>query len=438
MSGTDTTWSGVPGAELAARGVDLWDSTAHLESSGISAGVARRHGYASVFDLAGEARGRLAPDRTPGRPPTEERVSLVAAVQRSLMMLGGVIICVTTLPEGAAEGIIFVIAAGGWMAAQIVSAAIWFAWSRGRLADGVRAAAVIGVLTLVAGVVGAVLSAQWSVLVWVGWAVAIPVLQVLVPGWRLTLAVIIGAVVCGLAWLSWEQVVFPHPSARSFGTVAALSLTGAALALAAALVARRLRSVATSDHPGTPAAVAVAGLQAGAQLAMLLMIFLQVGPEAFGSVAVAALAAGVLADPLFVAARKVTRWVTHRSSSWWIGRLQIAIAGIVVVAVLVYAAGEAATLLLARPYHVYLNEENILIAAMIVGGVIAATNVMLRTGSAVGAMVVAVVAALLTSVTLFVPNESTGYALVLLGVLGAVLLVAVGLASSRLTRPASW
>lgn len=426
------------GTDVTARAVDLWDATAHLESEGISASVARRLGYRSVFDLARHAEGTVTPDRTPGAPRVEPRMSLVGAFQRSLMMLAGVAICVTTLPTGVAEGMVFVIAAAGWMASQVVSAAIWFGWSRGQLADGVRAALTIGYLVLALGIVGAIASGQWSVLVWVGWAMAIPILQNLVGGWLLTVVVVAGAEVVGLAWLSAERIWWPQPAADAFGLGASLVLTLAAVAVATLLSVRTVRAHETQLHPGTAAAVGVAGLQTAAQLVMLLVIFLSVGPEGFGSVAIAALAAGVLADPLFVAARVITRRVTRRSTSWFWGRTVIGVAGTIAVLVMVVAAGQAAIWLMASPYRIFLNREVVLMSAMVVAAVIAATNVMLRTGSAIGSMVVSVVATLVVIATYVVALDEQTLAFGLL--IGLIILVAmaIGLAASRLARPASW
>lgn len=363
---------------------------------------------------------------------------MVAAFQRSLMMLGGVIICVTTLPTGAAEGIVFAIAAAGWLAGQLVSAAVWFAWSRGRLSDGVRAAAVSGALVLFAGILGAVASQQWTLLVWVGWAIAIPVLQLMVAGWRLTLGVIAGAAVAGLAWLSAEKIWWPQPSAEQVGLAASAVATVLAVGGATLLVVRELRSVETRDFPGTNRAIMVAGTQTAAQLAMLLVIFYQVGPDAFGSIAVAGLAAGVLADPLFVAARVWSRQVSRRSTSWHLGRLLIGVVGVIVVALMVWASMQVAVLLLARPFMIFLNAEAILMAAMLVGALIAVTNVMLRTGSAISAMVTAILTALATAATILVPVDAPIFNTMLAGLLVVVLVTFSFTTAERLSRPASW
>lgn len=438
MSNQQNPSTTLPGLGNVARSVDVWDAAAHLESNGVSTAVARQQGFTSVFDFARKATGQVEPDRSLGAPETRQQLSMVAAFQRSLMMLGGVIICVTTLPTGAQEGIVFAIAAAGWLAGQLVSAAVWFAWSHGRLSDGVRAAAVSGSLVLFAGIIGAVASQQWTLLVWVGLAIAIPVLQLMVAGWRLTLAVVGGAAVSGLAWLSAESIWWPQPSAEQVGLAASAIATVLSVGGAALLVVRELRSVETRDFPGTNRAIMVAGTQTAAQLAMLLVIFYQVGPDAFGSIAVAGLAAGVLADPLFVAARVWSRQVSRRSTSWHLGRLLIGVVGIIVVAVMVWASLQVTFLLLARPFMIFLNAEAILLAAMLVGALIAVTNVMLRTGSATGAMVTAILTALATAATVLVPVDAPIFNTMLAVLLVVVLVTFSYVTAERLSRPASW
>lgn len=423
-------------ADAVRRGVDVWDMTAHLESNGFSTSVARSNKVPSVFELARRMRALVSVDTSLGAAEAAKRTSVLAAILRSVVMVGGVIICVSTLPK-ASEMTVFAIAASGWLAGQAVSAVIWYAWARGDRPDGVRAGVIAGGVMLLAGVAAAVAVQEWTLLIWVGWAAAIPTLQVLVPGWRLTIRVLLGGAVCALAWLSARGIWWPQPDARLFGLVSAAVLTIAAIGVACWRVRRELSRTTALGHPGTGPALAVALVQTLAQLGLLLVLFQVVGASAFGAVAVAGLAAGVLADPLFAGARRWSEWVVRSSTSWVVGRLKIAIGGVLAVVVMLIASAQTAELMLSDPYRIYLNEPTILMATVLAGAVIAATNVLLRTGAAVGAMLVAVVAALVTAAALLLLDESI-HSLALFAVMIGASIFAALAAAERLSHPRAW
>lgn len=423
-------------ADAVRRSVDLWDATAHLESSGFSTAVARRNNVPNVFELARRMMALVTTDTSPGAAEAAKRTSVRAAVLRSLVMVGGVIICVSTLPA-ASEMTVFAIAASGWLAGQAVSAVTWYAWARGDRADGARAAAIAGGAMMLAGGLAALVVGEWTLLIWVGWAAAIPTLQVLVPGWRLTILVLLGATVCALAWLSARGIWWPQPDARTYGLAIAGALTVAALVSAYWRADRELSKSAAVGHSGTGLAMAVALVQTLAQLGLLLVLFRVVGAGAFGAVAVAGLAAGVLADPLFAAARRWSEHVVRSSTGWVAGRVKIAFAGVIAVVLMLVASAETAKLVLSDPYRIYLNEPTILMATVLTGAVIAATNVLLRTGAAVSAMVVAVVMAAVTAV-LLVLLDASAHPMALFALMSGASLFAAYVAAERLSHPRAW
>ncbi len=426
---------------IAALAVDPWDAAAHFESGGTSLRVANERGFDSVFDLAGAAaagldRGQLAASRaarTP-RPP----VSLVAAVLRTLIMLATVATCVTSLPRDADEITVFAIAAAGWLSGQAVNSGVWYAWGVGRKPDGLRTglvtACVVGVLATVATVV----TGQWDLLIWVGFGVATPLLVLTANLWLLTLALGLVGAACVVSYFARLGYPWAPPWTSSLGAPLAVAATAGAVVLGLALTAWKIRREGASRQRGALIAIAIALLQTVFQLAILLQIFLGIGAGAFGSVALAGLASGALADPLYTLQQAWTRHVVTRSSSWRLGRMRIGLAAVVVTALIIAIAGVVVWVALSDPYKIYLNEPSVIVAAMVASAVIAATNVLLRTGSPISAMAFAAFAEILVIVTSRFPVDEPAGFWALVVVCSVVSLFALVSAGRRFAHPSTW
>ena len=174
------------------------------------------------------------------------------------------------------------------------------------------------------------------------------------------------------------------------------------------------------------------------QLAILLQIFLGIGAGAFGSVALAGLASGALADPLYTLQQAWTRHVVTRSSSWRLGRMRIGLAAVVVTALIIAIAGVVVWVALSDPYKIYLNEPSVIVAAMVASAVIAATNVLLRTGSPISAMAFAAFAEILVIVTSRFPVDEPAGFWALVVVCSVVSLFALVSAGRRFAHPSTW
>lgn len=423
-----------PDPDQAARiGVDLWDVTAHLEASGFSDSAARANGHRSAADWARRliaGQDDLASVRRPGRSGSQWRL-FGAACGRALIMLAGVTVCVSTMPRQSTEVAVFMIAAVGWLTAQVVSAALWHGLGLGARGAAVRGALVVAGLMLLVGLATWGLLGEPTVLIWVFWAFSAQLLVTLRPGWVLvswTTAVGVAAL------FAWRLGEYWH----------ALAVAGTATAVAtfAALWAARAAVRGTSARlaPGTTRSVIVALVQTLAQLALLLVVFLRVGPAAFAAVALAGLAAGVLADPLFALARMGGRWIGERLTSWTPARIIVAAFGPPLVAALCAFAIVVALAVLADPYRVHLDEPLVLTAAVVTTAIIAAINALLRTGSAVGAMMFTVAASVLAGAALLVrvptedPWQSTPFTVTTV----VLIVVATFVVAQRLSRPQAW
>lgn len=424
-----------PAPEQAARiGVDLWDTAAHLEASGFSDRVARAAGHASTANWA-RVLLRDADVREPlPRQHAARRAGdsvLGAALSRALIMAAGVIVCVSTRPRGATELTVFTVAAIGWLTAQVVSATIWHGLDLGSVGGAARGAICSAALMLLAGAVTWVLLREPTALIWVAWAAAIQVLVILRPGRVLTLS---GGAAGLLSLLAWQF------GTRSQALAVAIVATLLAVAGAIWVLWVTLRGSRSSVLAGVNRAMLVAVGQTAAQLGLLLVIFSRVGPGAFATVALAGLAVGVLADPLFALTRLVSTWAGRRFTAWLPCRLVVAAVGPPLVVVLCVAAMAVTQWTLADPYGVYLDAPIALTAAAVLAAIMAAINALLRTGSALGAMVFTVLASGLAGLALVVrvPGDeawqSTPFLLATLAVVGVATLVV----SRRLSRPQTW
>lgn len=420
--------------DAAAIGVDLWDVTAHLEASGFSDRAARAAGHASTAGWAQQLLGERDPaprGRTRRGRRSARSHLLWAALGRAVVMLAGVVICVSTMPRESVEVVVFVIAAAGWLTAQVVSAALWHGLGRGPRGDAVRGAMITCGIMVLLGIATWIALREPTVMIWVLWACSAPLLVTLRPGPLLVALVGIAGALSALAWTfgAYWQVLVLAVGATALASVAAASAAGEAI-----------RTARSRIVPGTVGAVTVALIQTLAHLGLLLVIFLRIGPGAFAAVAIAGLVAGVLADPLFAVARIFGRWVSSHLTRWFPGRTLAGAIGTPLLLALCAAAVWVAFRVLDDPYRVYLDEPLAITAATATAALVATINALLRTGAATGAMVFTVLACTAggLALTYRLPAEEPWQSGNFILVTAVLVASAAIIVTHRLSRPQAW
>lgn len=414
-------------AELTAS-VDRWDAAARLEASGISTRLAEREGYPSTFALAADLLRLSRPERS--RPAPGGLRATMAALSRSIVILCGVLVCVSTIPPQSSEFRVFMIAAMAWLAGQCVSAATWYGWGRGHRGDA--AAAGLGGMALMVALaaLASLPLGDPTALVWVMWTASLPVLMILRPGPLLTGLAVLAAATC----LGVRQEFGFGPAMG-----AALVATTVAVVSAVILTHRIRREMDGQIQPGHLGSVGIATIQTLGQLATLGAIVMLIGPSAFGGVAVAGLFAGLAADPAFELAKALSGQVAGRTSHWRIGTILIGGMSAIVV-VLVMAVSAAVTgWFLDDPYLVYPDMPLYLACSALVGALTAGISIQLRCGHALGAMVLALVTAFVVFVAALVAQSNYRWDQpAFAGAAVVVGIVATVIASRCLANPRSW
>lgn len=93
---------------------------------------------------------------------------------------------------------------------------------------------------------------------------------------------------------------------------------------------------------------------------------------------------------------------------------------------------------LSDPYQIFLNERTVVAGAVLAGAVIAGTNILLRSGSVIGATVFALVAELLAVPTMSWPSDDAAGLLAMAAVAAVMSVAALALAARRFTQPTTW
>lgn len=417
--------TGLPSADAA---VDRWDAAAHLETAGFSAAAARRAGFADTFDLAGSILAAANPTARAGLP--SRPAHFFAAVARSLLMLAGVAVCVSTIPQSTSEVHVFAIAALAWLSGQVVSAATWHSWGRGSRADGAAAGRSAVWTMLVIGVLVALPMGEPTALIWIMWTASLPILIILRPGPVVTFLALGVAAACWASRQFWGY----GPT-----VVIALITTSAALAAALVLTHRIARERSSQDRPGHLRSVIVATVQTIGQLGTLLAVVLLIGPGAFGGVAVAGLFAALLADPVFELANRAARWLAAHSSHWFSGRLAMHAVGALTVTAVVALALWISDWFLDDPYVVYADLSLALACGALVGALTAAIAILLRSGRALTAMVLALATAAVVGIAAAITAADYHQGPVLFPLLAAAVSVVAALLAGRcLADPRTW
>lgn len=406
--------------------VDLYDAAAQLESQGFGDAVARRDGFRDVFEMAGGLMGNTR-SRRAKRPATGVRSMLVAALGRMLVLFSGVVISLAVLPPDAAPGEVFVAGAVGWICGQAASAGIWHGLGTARhLGAGIALTASPILLAMAAVMVLA--TASWAPLLWALWSISASVLVIMRPGIRVVLFAVLGA------WTAWALGQVWHP----MGMVFAIAVILVACAVAVRVI---LAEGGVFARPSWPmlAAQFMGAVQAAGQIVVLGMVLLMIGPTVFVAVAIGGLVAGALSDPILEAVHAGVRHIASFPLTLRTGKLLTALLGICGTAGVMAAA--VLTSIVVR--DLFAPEEELLpvvLATCLVAGVTAGTGLLLRAGTALGAMLLALGEAAFGAVGegLLYFNIHPDMVIVLWVLAISSVLATSWLAARNMSRPAAW
>ncbi len=416
---------------LAAQAVDVYDTLAHLEASGLGDAAARKAGHSDAFEharmLLDEVRRRA--DRLADGTPPATRLALGAALRRVVTMLAGVPVCLAATPPGTSDAAYFLAGALGWLAGQTVSAATWHGLGTGQRAAAVAGATRYGAGILLAGVIASAAIGRPSVLAWMVWSMAASVLIILTPTRSLATWAAAAGLVCLAALLSGA------PAVALSASVLAVAVAGWQ---AVAVLARDGEQPRLRTARGAGRAVVLAIAQTLGQLTVLGVLLLSVSGPAFVAVAIAGLVTGASADPLLEVAYARVRGIVANPVSWRAGRRSTGLIGGQAILSIIVAAGLA---LLSSEWIRPSGIPALLGCAAItlVGGLTAGCGLLLRAGSADGAATLAAVAALGTVTAYLVCLAGhTSPAAALLAVGLGISLISAALAVSLLSHPSAW
>ncbi len=418
----------VPDLGTAVGGaVDVFDAVAHLESRGYGDTVARRLGHEDTFAMASSlmAEGNAPVQGATGRAL---RRDLITAFGRMVVMLCGVAISLSCLPAGVGQVRVFIAGATGWLCGQAISAGVWHGLGTGhRQVAAWVAVHLAPVLTAVA--VGASLAIDSPApLLWAVWSMSASVLVILRPGWALVTS-------CSWAAVVTIAATLLLPDAR-FG----VACTMVALVAVAAVVVVWIDGGRRARVPAGAIGSAVLGsVQAAAQIALLWAVLQLVGDASFLTVAVAGLVAGAISDPILELAYSLVRQVVRHPTSWRVGRRTTALLGIVAVIAVVGCSMLTAWVLRSH-LAPDIDARPVLMATCLVAGITAGTGLLLRAGSSVGAMVLALLGAgaALTTLGLGEYGQVVDISLALLMICAGTLALTAVIAARHLSHPSAW
>lgn len=407
------------------QAVDIYDAAARLESQGYGDSTARTSGYRDVFEMAG---GLMIGTRSrrERRSPTGIPVMLMAALGRMLVLLGGVIISLTVLPQNAAPYAVFVTGAVGWICGQGASAGIWRGMSTSR---PLAAASALGSAPIFLGLAAVVSLAigSWAPLLWALWSMSASVMVIIRPGMRMVFLAVLGAAV------SFGASLHSH----GLGVACAVVVIVVAGCLAVRLIRQEDGTFGIHDRSVT-AAQLMGASQAAGQLVLLGMVLIMLGPEFFVSVAIAGLVAGALSDPILELVQAVVRHVATFAFALRTGRLLTAMLGFLGASAVI-AAAIITAIVVRDMFSPGEGLTQIVLATSLVAGVAAATGLLLRAGTALGAMLLALGGAVLGvagAITLHLGPYPDTVILFLLSTASVV--VAGWLAVRHMSHPAAW
>lgn len=356
----------------AIDAVDVFDLTAHLEARGQGVAAARERGFATQFERAATL---LDPGAAAGRAARPRRADVLARVfaslQRVLVLMAGVAVCLAGSPAGTSGGGILVAGIVGWLVGQAVSAAAWDGLAR--MSPRSAAGGVLTVWAVAAPpvVAGCALTGAWPVALWAAWAASASALIVLRPGGRVALPVGVAGAACAVT-----------PLVRPEWGVAVAVTVVAGVAAAAVWAVAGLGPVRTA-HGRLARVVGIATVQAAATIGVLMVVLAASAESWRGAIAVGGLVAGAVCDPALEASMLVVATITSRASDWRSGRrVTAAVGGAAVVVVALCAA--AVTPFLAAGATTA-AQGTIVAAVVAIASLTAASGMLMRVGDGGGA-----------------------------------------------------
>ncbi len=412
--------------EAVQQAVDIFDAAAQLESQGYGDSVAQQSGYRDVFDLAGGLMANTR-SRRERRSPTGVAAMLLAALGRMLVLFSGVVISLAVLPSATSPKQMFVAGAVGWLCGQAVSAGIWHGLGTAKpLAAGTSLTCAPVVLGLAAIVSWGIDS--WAPLLWALWAVAASVLVIMRPGFKVVLFASAGAAA------SWVIGQYFHGA----GVACAILVILLACVGAARVVHQDGGFLSRPSGPMV-AAQLMGAAQAAGQIVTLGMVLFIIGPTVFVAVAIGGLVAGALSDPILELVQAGVRHLAAFPFTLNTGRLVTALVGIIGAVTVIAAALLTATVV----RDMFAPGEAlwpIMLATALVAAVTAGTGLLLRAGTAVGALLLATGGAAFAllggGVVYFGIHSDIVIILFALSVLSV--LVTSWLAARHMSQPAAW
>lgn len=414
MSGAPAGSDGAARA-LVAGSVDVYDAAARLESGGYGDLHARRLGYADVFGYA-QSFGPTVPEVVaPYRLMVRDQRQVWA---RAVLLVAAVLLFLRILPQDTVASM-FAAASAGWLAAQVTSAGLY--WGLGRLdvSRGARLALTALLPLFALGLAVAIPTGWWEMPLWMVGGFAAAYANTIVAALKLSLAVLAAAV-----------AIFLLPASLGAFPAAALILGLGGWAFT--------RLVWHARQGGTPSAsgwlLVVWSLISALALQAVLLVLLVDDQVGFAVIALAGTASGVLGGPMLEQTVRSVIRLTHSHESWeWVRRRMYVIA--LTFITLLGALAVVACLLTAWGFQGRPLTSFEWAASFLIGALSACSGILMCVGTARGAALTLVAAALGVVLVALTLNLHTAAGTV------AVLIISVvaGLgAAHRLARPGWW
>lgn len=415
-----------PWATLIESAVDVYDAAATLESQGYGDAVAKRVGHSDIFALASHLLDEGA-TQTSQRSAGRLMRGVLWALARMAVLFSGVVLSLACLHPNSAPSLVFIAGAVGWMSGQAISAGIWYGLGKADRVFAARIAATSAPVVAALALAASLIVNSPAPLLWSVWGIASSVLVIFRSGGKLLVLSLLGA---GLTWLCGQ-------ASHDAGVVMSSTMIVVA-ALAAIAVLRGEKGQLGRLTVKAVGMQLLAVVQAVGQIVVLAAVLVRVGPTAFVTVAVAGLIAGALSDPILESTHALVRHVVTHPRSWRAGRRLTGLLGVAGICLVVLSSLGAATGLhgtLAPSADLIVIE----LATALVAAVTAGTGLLLRAGSALGAMLLAVAAAAATVAAVMpgpIGSHSDVEVLAMLGILALSLACALGM--KFLSHPAAW
>ncbi|MFV0407624.1 MAG: hypothetical protein ACK5LN_12530 [Propioniciclava sp.] len=303
-------------SEVISGAVDHYHAAARLESNGLGQAVTNRLGYDSTFAYARTlVPAQLAVKRT-FKPMTPE---ILRGLARGLILFAGLMLCLLVIHGDEAPLAVFGAGAAGWLAAQTSSAVLWWGLGARDPGWGNRLALIFAVAyPVIAGVVFG-LRGHLDLTLWVAWGVTAAPLMVIWGLRRAVMVMVFAALIGSLGWLLPSEIR-PVPAELMLCLLWGLTVV---------TLGRRMRRSVVAGRRGWRRTLAFAVIQVAAPVVMLAFVLNLLGDQ-FLTVALAAMLASALSEPLLQIATARVHAVARTSCAWSALRRRTAALGVAV------------------------------------------------------------------------------------------------------------